>query len=261
MLTLTPWQHSAAPAGAMKATYPRTAPDGRDGWAIWWPGERHDVCALYLHGHGSGGDQPYVRQDIRGLWVPELRKLGLGILSPHLGPTHWLAPWAAEELRSLIAAARDELGVRRFLIISGSMGGASALAYSVLHPEDIAAAVALCPVTDVGGFYRWCGTQTDPFLTDEARRAIEESYGGTPDTLPDVFAARSAVAHADRLTMPLLVIHAAGDAVVPVDESRRLVAAFRGRRNLTYIEMPGGHHDSPLSHPAIWPWLAGQVWR
>lgn len=243
----------------MRATYPRTAPDGRPGWAIWWPGQRAGLCALYLHGHGSGGDQPYVREDIRQLWVPELRRLGLGILSPHISPTHWMSPWATEELRSLIAAARSELGVDRFVIVSGSMGGAAALAYLVLHPQDISAAVALCPVTDIGGFYRWCGGQKDPFLVDEVRRVIVESYGGGPDELPEVFAARNAVAHADRLTMPLLVIHGTADAPVPIDESRRLVAAIGGRGNLTYTEIPGGNHDSPLSHPAIWPWLAEQV--
>ena len=116
----------------------------------------------------------------------------------------------------------------------------------------------MCPATDVGGYHDWCRANPGD-VRDEIRRAIAEAYGGTPETVPDVYAAHSAVRHADRLTMPLLVIHGTHDALVPVGESQRLAAAMRGRDSFAYIEIDGGDHEAPLSHAAIWPWLACHV--
>ena len=257
MLDVEPWQALAAPEGAMRLSWRRADGAGRD-WAVWWPGRCRAACALYLHGHGSGGDQPFVREDVARLWVPELRRLGLGIVSPHLGSTHWMGPRAAVELRRLLAAARREFGIERFYVVSGSMGGSAALVYAALHPEDVAAVAALCPATDVGGYHDWCRSKPGD-VRDEIRRAIADAYGGTPETIPDVYAAHSAVGHADRLTMPVLVIHGTRDALIPVRESRRLAAAMRGREGFTYVEIQGGDHEAPLSHEAIWPWLAGNV--
>jgi pimeloyl-ACP methyl ester carboxylesterase len=261
MLNVEPWTHPAAPKGAVRLAY-RAGGDERGGggrgWAIWWPAARPGACAVYLHGHGSGGDQPFVRDDVRRLWLPELRRLGLAVLSPHLGATHWMAPWAVEELHRLIGWARSELAVERFHFVAGSMGGTAALIYAVCHPLDVSSLAALCPATDVGRYHDW---RRDCLADgpDEIREAIVEAYGGTPADLPEVYVAHSALAHAERLTMPLLVVHGADDAAIPADESRRLAAAMTGDRDFTYVEIPGGDHDAPISYAGIWPWLAERV--
>ena len=93
----------------------------------------------------------------------------------------------AEDLRWLLNEVRDRYGATHFDIISGSMGGTSNLIYAGLHPADVASVVALCPATDLATYYDWCRNQNTPLLIEIAD-AIEESYGGTPLTKPDLFA-------------------------------------------------------------------------
>jgi hypothetical protein len=61
---------------------------------------------------------------------------------------------------------------------------------------------------------------------------------------------------ADRITCPVLILHADADATIPVENGRELARRFTGA---TYVEVPGlGHGESlPLSDPgARDAWLA-----
>ncbi len=63
---------------------------------------------------------------------------------------------------------------------------------------------------------------------------------------PEIYRARSVLAHLDRLTMPVVLTMGEKDPLIPVEETRKIVSAMRDRANFTYYEVPGGDHDSAL---------------
>jgi pimeloyl-ACP methyl ester carboxylesterase len=235
------------PTGVERLDY-ASGVDGTADWAMVWPGESTERWIVKLHGHGSHGDQLWTRPDLRDQWLPAFRATGASILSPNLRDNAWMGPSAAADLHDLLTFVRSRYSVKEFIFASGSMGGTSNLVYAVLHPEDVAAVVALCAVTDMGPYYDWCRRTTGgPGSLAGIADAIQNGYDSTPAERPDVYQAHSALAHADRLTMPVMLVHGSADEIIPVDESRRLAQRLDGVGTFRYVEMPDGHHDSPLA--------------
>ncbi|HEX8205867.1 MAG TPA: alpha/beta fold hydrolase [Solirubrobacteraceae bacterium] len=106
-----------------------------------------------------------------------------------------------------------------------SMGGWMALAAA--ERVGAAAVVSICPATSAGLLR---GVQ-------EQRFAFEADVDG----LGLVLAGVDLEVAAHDLGERLLLLHAEGDEIVPVEHSRRLHAAAAGSR---YVEAPGGHHRS-----------------
>ena len=252
-LTTKPCREPWAPEGVVKARY-KSEVDGLEDWAMVWPGIRLGAWVVCLHGHGSTGDQIFTRQDIRDAWLPQFRKLGLGVLSPNLRGDAWMSPPAVEDLHRLIQWTRGEYAADRFIFPSGSMGGTGNLIYAVRRPEDVDVVLARCPATDLASYHAWL-LQNDGGVRDEICRAIESAYGGTPEEAPETYAAHSVMGNAHRLTMPLLLIHGDADALIPVEQSRDLAAVLGAAPGFQYVEMPGGGHDAPLHWPGAETWL------
>jgi pimeloyl-ACP methyl ester carboxylesterase len=245
---LEPAPPEASAAGVQRLSY-RSPQDGVADWALVWPPAGGNTWLVNLHGHGSDGTQLFTRPDIRGAWLPLFREMEFGILTPNLRGNAWMSPDAAADLRALLQVVRDDFGVSRFLFVSGSMGGTGNLIYAVLHPDDVAGVIAMCPATHMGLFYEWCNSRPDAPVLTEISAAIRAAYGGTPGERPDVYGRHSCLAHADRLTMPVYVAHGEDDAAIPVAQSRALAAACTSG-NLKYREVPGDH-DAPLALPLM----------
>jgi len=240
-----PVQSADFPQGVRRFVY-RSPEDGVEDWALLWPPESGRTWVVNLHGHGSHGDQLYTRADVRRDWLSAFRRRGLGVVTPNLRDDAWMSPPAVADLSGLLEFARARHSAERFAFVSGSMGGTGALVYAALHPEDVAAAVAVCPATSIASLYAWCTRQEASPLQGEIAAAICAAYGGTPAEVPDVYRRHSCMAHTDRLTMPLYVAHGAADDMIPVGESRALATACR-EGNLKYREIPNGDHDAPLA--------------
>jgi len=243
------------PSRAIKFAY-RSRFDDREDWAIIYPRRQNATWIVRIHGHGSNGDQLYVRQDIRDHWLPHFEQTGFGILTPNLRDNAWMSPAAAADLHDLLDFLRAEYSARRFILASGSMGGTSNLIYPVLHPDDVTAAIALGAATDLASYHAWCRTQTLPILKEIAD-AIESAYGPPPS---DIYQTHTALAHTDRLTMPVYLAHGGDDAIIPVSQSRNLTARMAGSPNFLYHEIPAGNHDSPLwLMPHALHWVLNQI--
>ncbi|MFH1706501.1 MAG: alpha/beta fold hydrolase [Planctomycetota bacterium] len=215
---------------------------------------------VHLHGHGSIGDQIFTREDIRASWLTRYRALGLGVLSPNLHGNAWMCPEAVADLHDLLAWVRKEYEVKSFYIVSGSMGGTGNLIYAIIHPEDVTALVALCPVTDIVAYHGWC--QAHPGgVRDAIRLAIESAYHGRPDQVPDQYSGHIVTPYADRLTMPLFLAHATGDEVIPVKQSRELQRSLANAPNAVHVELAGGNNDTPLFQSGMLEWLEQQIIR
>jgi pimeloyl-ACP methyl ester carboxylesterase len=245
ILSQSPVTESGFPRGVSRLAF-RSSIDGLEDWALLWPPERGGHWCVVIHGYGSHGDQLFVREDIRRDWLPRFRDRGMGILAPNHRNNGWMGPRAAADLHALLGFVRREFGAARFTFISGSMGGTCNLIYAVLHPEDVAAVVALCPVTDLGPFYSWRAANVPPASVAGSLADMRAQYDGSPAERPEVFRRHSCLKNAARLTMPVFLAHGDADTIIPVEESRALAALCRSPR-FRYHEIPGGHHDSPLA--------------
>ena len=249
IIGLQPATTDGIPSGLTRVDY-RSAVDGAEDWALVLPPERGRTWLVCVHGHGSHGDQYYMRPDLVERWLPLLRGTGCGLLTPNARDNAWMSPPAAADLHALLEYVRQEYGAERFVLFGGSMGGSSVLAYAVLHPEDAVGVAAICPATDIGTYHGWCRRQAGPPVLEEIASAIEAAYGGTPQERPDVYARHSCLANAARLTMPVYVAHGDADETIPVEQSRALHDAL-GEDILKYHECPGGGHDMPLIAPIL----------
>jgi pimeloyl-ACP methyl ester carboxylesterase len=255
VLDVTPASGPAFPAGVRRVEY-ASGQDGLRDWALLWPQGSSRLWAVVLHGHGSHGDQLYTREDVRRAWLAPLQAMGLGLLTPNLRDNSWMNPAAAADLHALIEWLRAEWKGERFVFLSGSMGGTGNLIYSMLHPEDSAATVALGAVGDVAAYHAWCMANPLPILR-EIGQAIESAYGGPPDGAAAAYRSHDVLRHAGNLTMPLFLSHGEGDQLMPVSQARSLAAALAGSAAFRYREVPKGDHDSPLFLTEPTAWLAG----
>lgn len=252
------WVHPASPGGVDEIHYESGVDGVSDRALVRRPvaGERRWI--VYLHGHGSSGDQLYTRGDIRREWLARFREFGLGILSPDLRGNAWMCPEAVEDLHVLLNWLRAEYGACDFYFAGGSMGGSGTLIYATRRPEDVAAAAALCAVSDLREYEGWCARRPEG-VRGEIRSAIHAAYGGSPAEAPGRYAEHVVLEHAAALTMPLYLAHATGDTVIPVHHSRRLRAALKEPFRGAYCEIEGGDHDSPLHHGGLFDWLADRI--
>lgn len=117
----------------------------------------------------------------------------------------------------------------RVYAVGGSMGGQETLLLTALHPHLLAGAAALDSPTDMAARYR-----AFPLLPDGRmlQRLARIEIGGTPQTTPAAYAARSPIHYVRRLAssgVPLHIWWSVRDRVV-VDqrhESGRLYRAIR----------------------------------
>jgi pimeloyl-ACP methyl ester carboxylesterase len=172
------------------------------------------------------------------------------------GTTSWMSEPAEADITQLVGLLKTDLRAPRVYLIGASMGGSSALAYAVRHPELLDGVIDVCGTSDIGDFHGWCRATPSPPVLKELADAIEQAYGGTPAQKPGLYAGRSALAQAARLTMPVVMAHGESDAVIPVRYSRDLHRLLKGRgARALYREYPGGDHGAPLVGAAWGEWL------
>lgn len=241
--TLVPVQSEPYPAGTLRLSY-ASGVDGVEDWALFLPGDPRQNTVVYLHGSFAQADQIFTRADIRSFWLPRIQRAGHPLLSVNLRDTAYMSPAATADLTALLDFCSASLGCNRFVLLGGSGGASSAMAYAVLHPEKIHGVVAMgmCDIFERLAFAR---RSANPVLQKLAT-TVFAAYGGTPEETPEPYQARSVLAHCDRLTMPVVLTMGEKDALIPVAETRKIAAAMRGRANFVYHEVPNGDHDSAL---------------
>jgi uncharacterized protein len=135
---------------------------------------------------------------------------------------------ALSDVASIAALLRERCGAELPIALRGSsMGGYLALAAA--EDAGARAVVAICPAS-----------------ADGLRRSLRRQDLGFDvdlDGLDAVLSAGELDATVERLGIPILLLHANGDEVVPVEHSRELAAHLSGPSS-RLIEVPGGHHRS-----------------
>lgn len=212
--------------------------------------------AIFLHGHGADlrqGMQTDTYGGALGRLRSELEKRHFAYATlNYRGTTSWLNEAAEADITQLIELLTARLGLRKVLLMGGSMGGTSTLMYAVRHPKRLMGVLALCGASNLAEFHGWCREhqkETPRLLA----AAIEESYGGTPTERPELFESRNVLEHSTNLCMPVVLVHGEKDELIPVHHSRRLHERLQSRgQTVLYCEITGGDHNAPVVE-ANWP--------
>ena len=246
---LRPETGAGFPEGLLRLDY-RSPADGLEDWALVLPpANGGGTWVICIHGHGSRGNQLYMRHDIKQYWLPAYLARGYGILTPTLRGNAWMGPQAVVDMDALLDWLRRHYGANRFLFCSGSMGATSNLIYASLRPQNVDGVIARGAATDLPAYHAFCraNQSSHPILQDIAD-SLEHAYGGTPQQRPELYMAHSPITHAATLSgIPLFIAHGSRDETIPVSQGRRLAGLLAEAPRFAYMEIPGGDHDAPLT--------------
>lgn len=198
------------------------------------PMHAHDVV-IALHGHGS--DRWQFIKDKRGECQgvrDAAAKYGLIVVSPdYRAKTSWMGPKAEADVVQIISEVKKRHHVNRVFIAGGSMGGASALTFTALHPELIA---GVCSLNGTANLVEY----------DKFQDAISASFGGSKTEVPDEYKKRSAEFWPDKFTMPIALTTGGKDTIVPPQSVLRLAEKLKQakRKVLSIHREDGGHSTS-----------------
>ena len=129
------------------------------------------------------------------------------------------------------------------VMMGSSSGGLTALGVLGLHPGLAAGGVVLYPVTDIAGLAA-------------ATHRFEAHYNETligPAGDVERYRQRSPIAYAERIDVPLLVMHGDSDPVVPIESTLAFVERVRaagGEVELTVMEGEGHGFRDPANRRA-----------
>ena len=205
---------------------------------------------IALHGHGSDRWQ-FIRQkrdECRAV-RDVARDRGLLLISPdYRAKTSWMGPKAEADLVQIIKRLKRQFQVRHVIVCGASMGGASCLTFTALHPEL------------VDGVASMNGT-ANHVEYQNFQAAIRESFGGTKIEVPDEYRKRSAELWPERFAMPSAFAVGGRDTSVPPDSVLRLAARLKadGRKTLLIHRHEGGHSTNYNDAVAILRFVLDQV--
>jgi len=199
------------------------------------------LAILYLHGalaHEDQGMTCGIYGNAFGKWASEFAARQAIYLCPEYRGGSWMGPAAESDLRQIVVWLRSRYAPRKVILTGGSMGGTSALIFGARHAELLDGIIALCPASDTREMY--------PAFPEQ----FQASYGGTPEDVPEEYLERSVRIHPGKLAaLPVAMVHGTADPVIPVHHSRQLAERIGNNPWFRAIEMEGGDHDAPLSHP------------
>jgi len=206
------------PEGTVRIRF-ESSVDGNEDWALFRPGDPAKPVIVNIHGAFSTGDQIFTRRDIREHWLTVFLREDLSLLSPNARGTTYMSPATVVDTNDLL----DLVGERfvpqpQFIFWGGSAGASSSVIFAVCHPERVSGLVAL-GTCDLLHRMEFAHAGDHPVLK-RLEQAIVEAYGGTPEEVPDVYRAHSALAHAERLTMPFFLASGEYDVLVPIEKVR-----------------------------------------
>jgi predicted peptidase len=221
-------------------------------YRVWLPQHytklHHWPVVLYLHGSGERGSDNE-RQVSEGL-APAVERFGerykAVVVFPQCDPEQeWYGEMELMALAELEDVTREFRGDRRRIYLTGvSMGGAGVW-YMARHNRKFAAIVPVC-----GEVAR---RPDEPFPSDpppDIARIVgsADPYGTLAEEIGQT---------------PVWAFHGARDEVVPVSESRSMVAALRREGNRArYTEIPDAGHnvwDAAYADAGMVHWMMQQT--
>jgi pimeloyl-ACP methyl ester carboxylesterase len=204
----------------------------------------HDLLMAF-HGHGSDRRQYMTdsRGSLRGV-RDVAAKCGLILVTPdYRATTSWMGPAAEADTVQLIGELRKQYKVGKVFLVGGSMGGASVLTFTVLHPDLVDGVISQNGTANL--------LEYDVNYVN-IQYAIKDSFGGGKDETPEQYKKRnpeeyrkrSAEFHAEKFTMPVAFMVGGKDDIVPPQSVRRLAKAVQKKNpSVLVIDRPDVGHE------------------
>jgi predicted peptidase len=203
------------------------------GYQVYVPanlaGKEKRPVVLFLHGIGQRGEGGFVKGAAAILIRQYLEKLPAIVVLPQCEKErYWTDPLMDRMVMATLSQTVSEFSAdpARLYLIGVSMGGYGAWHLAAEHEGTFAALVSIC-----GG---------SPLRTGDRFTSIARRVGHTP----------------------AWVFHGAEDRVVPVSESRQMVAALKeAKGTVRYSEYEGVGHNvwlNAMKEPGLLPWILSQ---
>jgi len=119
-------------------------------------------------------------------------------------------------------AAKGVIDPKRVCIVGASYGGYAALAGATLDTGVYRCAASYGGISDLRRFNSWIATNKG----QSGQRYLLRFMGAESQRDP-ALAAASPLAHVDRASIPVLLVHGKDDTVVPLEQSRMMADALR----------------------------------
>ena len=219
--------------------YPPTHPEYRG------PAGEAPPCVLWVHG-GPTSRAPVVLD----LEIAYFTSRGIGVAEVDYGGSTGFGrayrerlngQWGVVDVADCAAVAQalaaEGLADPRRLAIRGGSAGGWTTAASLVSPAaagHYACGVISYPVLDLQG---WGVDETHDFESHYL-----ESLIGPREEVPERYAERSPVRHAERLSVPFLLLQGLDDVICPPAQAERLLEAVAGRVPHAYLTFAGEGH-------------------
>jgi dipeptidyl aminopeptidase/acylaminoacyl peptidase len=227
-----------------------TAPDGREvqGWVVRPPNfDAANAYPLAVHIHGG----PHVMwgPGFRSMWHEWQAGAARGYVVFFCNPRgsegygeSWRdaihANWGVADAPDIHAGvdaviARGGVDPARVAVTGGSYGGYMS-AWLIAHSDRFACAVA------ARGVYNLMTEHG----TSDAHELIEYEFDGFPWDMHEKLWQHSPIAHAHKITTPLLILHSELDFRVPISEAEQLFSILRRRKQaVELVRYPREGHE------------------
>ncbi|HET7811843.1 MAG TPA: S9 family peptidase, partial [Steroidobacteraceae bacterium] len=125
----------------------------------------------------------------------------------------------------------------RICIVGASYGGYAALAGATITPDRYVCAASIAGVSDPERM------RNESLNSDKGKKApIAEWWRASMGDLKHLRTV-SPIENADKVKIPILLVHGADDSVVPIEQSRSMNGKLkRAGKDVRYVEMPGDDH-------------------
>ena len=204
-------------------------------------GASHPPLLVYIHGGGWKGGNPK-----KVPFLPLLEE-GYALASIRYRFSQE-APFPAqiEDVKAALAWLREHaesygVDASRIGVIGGSAGAHLAMLVGVTADEKTGPLRAVVSYFGPADFL--LRAQTQPKSTNAAGSTVFDLLGGTPAEKEDLARQASPAFHVEPHAPPLLLFHGTKDWVVLLDQSQRMVEAYKeaGRPAMLHVKQGAGH--------------------